>query len=652
MSDNSVDDITRELSRFGNTALQAFWRWRRANPTATRVPRGVWREMEKSERADRKAADKAHRAEKFEQRTAQQAAKLRARHLIEDQAVARREERARLYTHLDRSVENHAEAVRWSRAEVTDSPEEYWRGQWELVRRREELEWLVQSSPVLTPEERGQAIKAIAAAHRIDQPGVNMQPVRLNTALSGLAALRARLADRLSWRRLGITDRGSVPAQPSPHEMTRRREELARLVHAHQDMRAVREVLRDRLSERGPLELERVAILDAKYQRNVQELAALTTRRLNESGITYTEWRQVYRDLTYRPSEQIENLRRLPDRDLEAAWQRGTADSFPARVALWAHPEPDWRPETPQALTAPSPLSIPPGSVVGTSGRVWTAIEVHWYGPAMDRDQLERTFAMIDRDGYKEIADLTGWSEDVERARFTIDTTGVLTTAERDRAMTALSVFETEAKLGQKPDRPLWDVVTRPEVYDQWNNLTPSQPPQAPEQPTAAEVPDLPEPPETPDPPQPGLIGRTRALQDELPARTNGAAQTPTPPDAPTPPAVPEGSVVVQAEVFEQMRRDLDEIADDRRDLLHRMRDLDNDLKRVRKELGDVTGALDRVTEERDGLLLERDRWEAGTPDPAAEVPDAPEPPDMPEPPEMETVPAAPPEMEWEGFNR
>ncbi|MFE2999366.1 hypothetical protein ACFXG4_30705 [Nocardia sp. NPDC059246] len=110
---------------------------------------------------------------------------------------------------------------------------------------------------------------------------------------------------------------------------------------------------------------------------------------------------------------------------------------------------------------------------IGESGRVWTADEAGWFGSHAPNTVagFEAKFAEVQRRAFHDISEGLGWSEEIEHARFGLDHSDALDPQARARAREILTVTETEAKLGQRPDRDLWQAVIDPAEFDRWSGL-------------------------------------------------------------------------------------------------------------------------------------------------------------------------------------
>ncbi|MEU6579575.1 hypothetical protein [Nocardia sp. NPDC046763] len=661
MSDKTVDEITRELSKFGSAAVYAFQQWRRANPNATKVPRGVWKQMDLADRDQRWTA------------------KIRLRQQVRAEGEQRKTDREALYKDLETRVGQHRkDMLSWHRNPGA-SYDQHMRRQWELLRDREQIERVITTSPLFSAAERGQAVRALTAAHQAWRPGAKEVKVRTGP-LSGVAVLKARAAERLSRIRLGITERGRTGHRPQPDRPAtpktpqQSREELRHLIAERHEMALNAEVLAERLRERGT-DLAHFAgdaeQMATGHQRNLARLDREINDRIIGSGMSYDDWSEVQFQLQVPEAPERQANRRWMERqgqwDLERCYRINSWDGHVDHVLSddyrrWGHDFPEiedrqrreflnppagWEPVDPDATdrfmflldyegnpgkshvrafgypssgydwvqrkmawtaephipvsitvwdravpldannrvrgyaidsihglyanidgdldrryehfrqltmdrardrTIPPELSVPGmedlgedrqapwnswNSVrasnigegdqihsIGESGRVWTMSEADWFKhhAPHNRAAYEAKFERIGRYAFHEISEESGWSEDIEHVRFALDHNEVLDPEARARAREILAVTETEAKLGQRPDRSLWAAVTDRTEFERWSGLQPPQTPETPESPQRQAMPE----------PQPGLIGRASATQARL-RESRGVPPAPTP---------------------------------------------------------------------------------------------------------------------------
>ncbi|WP_039823472.1 hypothetical protein, partial [Nocardia testacea] len=176
MSENEVDQISRETTMMGRSALAAIQQWRMQNPGKTRIPRGVQK--------------KALRLWRNEMAAHQ----VRMAH---NRRVLRAEIAGRVEWHRQYALDT------WARSGGYPSEQQ----QEQLTRARQEIERTIAQAPEFTATERGQAISALVSAHYATDPRKPAPPV-WGGRLAGISALRARLADRLSRQQLGIAAPG------------------------------------------------------------------------------------------------------------------------------------------------------------------------------------------------------------------------------------------------------------------------------------------------------------------------------------------------------------------------------------------------------------------------------------------------------------
>ncbi|MGW0245524.1 hypothetical protein ACWDYH_02680 [Nocardia goodfellowii] len=165
---NEVDEITRGTSRLSTQITHLISAWRTKNPTATRVPRSIRREINQAIRADAKEQQFAHALE-----------------------------RAR----MQRAVIEY----RWRR--VQDSPVHAWDTQETWFERRRELavahdrlRTSIYNTAHLTAVERGQVSQAIDGIH-----ADRHAPIKdIFGKPNGLTTLRAKLADGITRLRAGL----------------------------------------------------------------------------------------------------------------------------------------------------------------------------------------------------------------------------------------------------------------------------------------------------------------------------------------------------------------------------------------------------------------------------------------------------------------
>lgn len=170
MSDNTseVDQITGEMSRAGRSVVQIIASWRMMNPTATRVPRHVRRDINRVIKADLKEREFAHGQERVS---------------IERQVIEHRWKLVR-----DREIRS------W------DTQTTWFERQRQLAVEHERLRATIHTTTHLTATERGQASRAAAATYRDPHTPVGA----VFDKPRGLNALRARLHDGFTRLKAGL----------------------------------------------------------------------------------------------------------------------------------------------------------------------------------------------------------------------------------------------------------------------------------------------------------------------------------------------------------------------------------------------------------------------------------------------------------------
>ncbi|MGW5228657.1 hypothetical protein ACWEP5_27430 [Nocardia niigatensis] len=300
MSDKTVDEITRELSKFGSAAVYAFQQWRRANPNATKVPSGVWRQMDRADRDERWNA------------------KIRLRQQVRAEGEQRKLDREALYKDLEAKLGQHRKDMLSWHQNPGASYDQHMRRQWELLRDRAEIERAITTSTLFSAAERGQAVRALTAAHQAWRPGAKVVALRTGP-LSGVAALKARAAERLSRIRLGITERGRTGYRPqpdrpaAPQPMAQRLDDLRHLIAERHEMELTSQVLASRLRERGTTLAEfdpNAAELAAGHQRNLDRIDREISDRIIGSGMDVHDWREI----------QFQLREQTPEREAAARW--------------------------------------------------------------------------------------------------------------------------------------------------------------------------------------------------------------------------------------------------------------------------------------------------------------------------------------------
>ena len=463
MTDIEIDEISRELSRFGKTAAATFEQWRRHHPEASKAPTWLWKEMNRQDKKDRAAT------------------RLRVRQQLREQAATRDRMRAETKAELTGNIDVHRDQV----LALNRNPggtDDFQRQQWELGTDRAHIEYIIQQTPGLSPEQRGQAVTALDAAHHAHLPGVKPLQVWSDRPPYGMTALKARVADRLSRIKLGLVDRGrSITAHRRARDRAaaanpaRRRAELDRMIAVTQRAKAVGVVHAERFpSPHEPGDRFPIFDVDKHLTRNVREFDHRIEARIDTAGFNYAQWR------TYR-----EAVRDIPEHELHRARNMSTED-LQASYAL--HATPDWiqRVEAdrdnhrgPQHLEQPEQADrsmLGRSTASGTRGhgqgeREWSPEEAEWFGPAMNREQLRAAFGRVNENALNDIhgPDGFGWSEDIEKIRYTLDHHGgALTDGEADRIRGVMNTVVADAKRGIGPDRDLWTVATDDSEYRRW----------------------------------------------------------------------------------------------------------------------------------------------------------------------------------------
>ncbi|NUS44429.1 MAG: hypothetical protein HOQ24_12155 [Mycobacteriaceae bacterium] len=172
---SEVDEISTEFRKLGQSLMQIIKTWRTLNPTATRVPRSVRREINQVMRADAEARDLAHAQE---------------------------------LAHLDRAIREHRhDLVRDTNIQARDTHDGWFDRQRGLAEGRDRIENSIYAARHLTATERGQAATALFT--------VEQDPTRPITRvfrphIHGLDALRARARDGLTRLRMGWVTRDDM----------------------------------------------------------------------------------------------------------------------------------------------------------------------------------------------------------------------------------------------------------------------------------------------------------------------------------------------------------------------------------------------------------------------------------------------------------
>ncbi|MBF6205940.1 hypothetical protein IU483_17845 [Streptomyces gardneri] len=335
MADNEVDEIGRDTARFGRSVaalLEFIIQWRRANPKATSLPRSVRKEINRRLREER-------RADVLKQ--------ARQRQLVR--------------TTVEQRVALHrGHAAAW-RTQSGPSPEAYSRQQWALVREREQIARFIHSAPGLSAVERGQAVTALTAAHYADNPNVRQRPIwlsRASLAPTGLDALRARAADRLSRIQLGITERGrgrqrdrQIPVETQRKNTMDRTNEIRRLNAYVQRMNAERDAFAKKLNGQGrSLEswTPKAAQLREDFDANLQEIGARIDSLIESSGLDYDQWRSAVASMDEIPPAEEIRAERMSLWELERDYRMDADPDLPRRLRedpergrFWDHYFPD-----------------------------------------------------------------------------------------------------------------------------------------------------------------------------------------------------------------------------------------------------------------------------------------------------------------------
>ncbi|PSR65882.1 MULTISPECIES: hypothetical protein [Nocardia] len=165
---SETDQIVNEMSGLARRVNHVLSSWRTMNPTATRVPRSVRREINALVKAD------AHQT-KF----------------------AHSQERRRLTASL---VEYRWRLLNEQQIRAWDTPDTWFDRQRDLDATRQRIENRIYGSQHLTATERGQAVTSLATVHAYPRDPV--RPIFRPTW--GLDTLRARARDGLTRLRTGI----------------------------------------------------------------------------------------------------------------------------------------------------------------------------------------------------------------------------------------------------------------------------------------------------------------------------------------------------------------------------------------------------------------------------------------------------------------
>ncbi|WP_227982706.1 hypothetical protein [Nocardia spumae] len=170
MPDNTseTDQIVNEVSGLARRVNHVLASWRTMNPSATRVPRSVRREINALVKAD------AHQT-----------------------MFAHSQERRRLTASL---VEYRWRLLNEQQIRAWDTPDTWFDRQRELDTARQRIETRIYASQHLTATERGQAVTSLATVHAY--PRHPVRPVFRPTF--GLDTLRARARDGLTRLRAGL----------------------------------------------------------------------------------------------------------------------------------------------------------------------------------------------------------------------------------------------------------------------------------------------------------------------------------------------------------------------------------------------------------------------------------------------------------------
>ncbi|WP_328410978.1 hypothetical protein [Nocardia sp. NBC_00403] len=174
------DEMTREITRLGRSAAAVVAAWQARNPGKTKVPRRVRKDAMKQLRE----AMRAHELLLANQRIQQRAGV--------EEVIGR---------HRSHSLRMHET--------LPATPEEFSRWQWNHAHQRRAIAEVINVQQHLTREERGQAVMALVSAHYADNPNVPQRPV-WGPAPTGISALKARLAERVSRAREGLEQRRDI----------------------------------------------------------------------------------------------------------------------------------------------------------------------------------------------------------------------------------------------------------------------------------------------------------------------------------------------------------------------------------------------------------------------------------------------------------
>ncbi|MGW5517105.1 hypothetical protein [Nocardia africana] len=321
MTDIEIDEITRELSRFGQTAAATFNQWRRYHPEATKAPTWLWKEMNRQSKKDRTET------------------RLRVRKQLREQAARRSEQRAETKAELTSKVDVHRHEI-LEMHRRPGSTEQFQRRQWELATDRAAIEHSIHQADWLTAEQRGQAVEALEAAHHAHLPGVQPLTVWSDRSPLGMTALKARAAERVSRIKLGLLQRGRTLGahrrerdRAAAANPAQRREELDRLIAVGHRMWATNQAHTERFpTPHEPGDRFPIFDVDKQWTRNAREFERRLVSMIDTAGLNYGQWR-TYRDAVHQiPAAELDHARNMSTEDLQANYRIQAAPDWVQRV--------------------------------------------------------------------------------------------------------------------------------------------------------------------------------------------------------------------------------------------------------------------------------------------------------------------------------
>ncbi|MFI7191562.1 hypothetical protein ACIBQ0_17650 [Nocardia nova] len=414
MTDIEIDEITRELSRFGQTAAATFNQWRRYHPEATKAPAWLWKEMNRQSKKDRTET------------------RLRVRKQLREQAARRSEQRAEMKAELTSKLDVHRHAI-LEMHRRPGSTEQFQRRQWDLATERAAIEHSIHQADWLTAEQRGQAVQALEAAHHAYLPGVQPLTVWSDRSPLGMTALKARAAERVSRIKLGLLQRGRALGahrrerdRATAANPVQRREELDRLIAVGQRMWATNQAHTERFpTPHEPGDRFPIFDVDKQWTRNAREFERRLVSWIDTAGLDYGQWR-TYRDAVHQiPAAELDRARNMSTEDLQASYQIQAAPDWIQRVEstrsmgrYWDHdlpeqaenalreeffnPPADWQPSRADAedryvvfveqfggfITGPPHRPHARAFGSQTEAHDWAANKLHWTVPNDDHSVI------------------------------------------------------------------------------------------------------------------------------------------------------------------------------------------------------------------------------------------------------------------------